>query len=524
MAALRFECESKSMNVSLTRLVETGIRQAASMTLRRTRTRLRIEGPFSRGEDVPQLNAIRNGLRQFCTTQKIERILLVLRTSPTGSADTESSGINTQRTLLERLVPHHLPRQEIVGEGISAYRTDWHSAIDKKIRSDDISPARRALVISTSMDRMFRRVDGYEVLRRCHERGHVFLSLLWEMSTAPNTSPYSWMTGAINVGTPQLNPATVAAFNMAVSTQQRAVTGQYRRNAIFAPISFYGHHEAVISQMIDDHLQMAELAGKCTNGRLVSYGNPEIPAELKHLNQPSAWPAARRDIHNYIVAHTRWETNEIRVEVELFQCPCHTAFKRRPDWTHNLACRCFCDFCKTYSCCPCPRGSPCQCPLICDCTCAHCHVGQLATVVRGEVKFDPETYLLPAEKPAAGYETKSDIREQARKVANPQPRSCRECGTPNIPRLKGRIIGLCWPCYRRDIDERKADPTQHRVCRAKAVNPDLCSGPGFTVKNDFGYYCIPHGPDRCKDKLRAWQAQNASVTVEDDSESDAEMA
>lgn len=163
-------------------------RQGADQTsfyARMTAVKNRVNTAVEYKMPSPQLDALRSFLREVIAHHGITTLLYSARESSTSDSEVESRSVaatlSRQDTFLNAILPAEIDRRIISLPTTSAYMTD---AMTQQIKSELETIPGKAMLVSTTLDRILRRKTHYDDLcASLVAGGHLAMSFIWDTKT-----------------------------------------------------------------------------------------------------------------------------------------------------------------------------------------------------------------------------------------------------------------------------------------------------------------------------------------------------
>jgi hypothetical protein len=314
-------------------------------------------------------------VRRFIISRSIRRVIILSRTSPRwngSSSDLSSQASNSRqiefcRSFLARLDTQalgiivttlQLPR-------VSAYGRDTLDRLEQLLADQQ-----NVLILSSSIDRVTRRVDHLEVVESWRARNIWVMSFLWDQRRFPYPQ---------NVG-------DIADYVLDASTNQRpegTILRELQRQeplrmpAFGFPVTMPIVASRQLFPLITD--VVADAQTFVSESQRTVYANVALPNNLPHqafLETRGITPALTECWRDWLATAFRLDRAHIHVHTlnsqSSHRCLCREA--ARP--VHNVECDCRCAYCLAarHRLCACQLLGVCQCSVICLCQCPDiCH-------------------------------------------------------------------------------------------------------------------------------------------------------
>lgn len=156
-----------------------------------TRARLmqqRLVLAYENGTDTTQMEPLRKFVRELLRMKGIRCVIIIIRDSPPRDSDyrrgrTASGSVALQEAFLRAILPDDIHIMSIRLPATSGYT---EPEVVDRVREALATAPGRAMLVSTTLDRMLRRRKFYDELRAIlADGGHMAMSFLWDTDTQP---------------------------------------------------------------------------------------------------------------------------------------------------------------------------------------------------------------------------------------------------------------------------------------------------------------------------------------------------
>ncbi|CAD0084494.1 unnamed protein product [Aureobasidium vineae] len=222
-------------------------------------------------KDDSQYHALRYIVAEAFRLHDISVAVIVCRVSPPARGTTERDGVKPsllrQQRFIESLVPDGIPVSYVKAKEISAYKEDF-----LEVLSTELASIPKAIVLSTSVDRISRNSKSCELLRIVHETyGHMFMSFLWSDDTELPLEDALYLSGSL------AHPNLVAADQ--VLEQQRRSPPSNRNCPVVKPVLWIPCAPN-LQDYVDSKVSAAESYACASALRFQGEPSAHIPAAL----------------------------------------------------------------------------------------------------------------------------------------------------------------------------------------------------------------------------------------------------
>lgn len=322
-----------------------------------------IDRTLTAGPEDTHFQSLRYLVAESFKIHNIFTAVIACRVSPPPPGTTEQDGIKTsllrQQRFLEAMVPSGVPIIYVKAKEVSAYKSDFTTLMQKKLRSTST----KAFVLTTSLDRATRSTKTSDEWLQIHQqRGHMFMSFLWSDKAELPVADVLHIPLALQ--TPQL----IAADNRL--EEQRCGAMSTRNLPVIKPVIWIPCSPE-IKPMVQSTQQAAENYSRSGATRFQGESSSHIPIELK---KGPGKPFDKIHIEQW----NDFLNGKIPISVEVKRAEQHSCGCLETG--HDSNCTCSCSECTRDTTCPCANLDECVCPRICTCRCKACHLHEKTTI------------------------------------------------------------------------------------------------------------------------------------------------
>ncbi|KEQ83396.1 hypothetical protein M438DRAFT_346349 [Aureobasidium pullulans EXF-150] len=310
-----------------------------------------------------QFQALQYVVSEAFRLHKVTEAVVVCRVSPTPGGTAEHDGVKPslvrQQRFLEAMIPSGISIHYVKAKEVSAYSEDFLDLLEDKL----IAISRKALILSTSVDRASRSAKTHEFCTKVHETaGHMFMSFLWDDGT---NLP---INDALYVAESRIRPELTAA-DQQLEEQRRSPPSKRNRPivkpVIWVPCAVELQHD------IELKLSAAENYARACGTRFQGESSTQIPDALTK-------PLTRMFDKAHIKQWNEFLQDCIDIPINVIYAGKHTC--GCAETGHGADCVCSCKHCMSFLACPCVDLPTCVCPDICTCRCISCHRKEKVTI------------------------------------------------------------------------------------------------------------------------------------------------